>query len=94
MLSHLTPGIKHQFGQSVALAGETLAIGAPEGGWAYVFFRNVNVWSQQALLRGGNTTVNPTTNSDNFGYSVAVSGNSLVVGLTAKRVAALQNRPA
>src|SRR5205814_453890 len=42
---------------------------------AYVFVRNGTAWSQQAYLKASN----PGTN-DAFGGSVAVSGNTVVVG--------------
>ena len=44
-------------------------------GAAYVFVRNGTTWSQQAYLKASNTDAN-----DQFGYSVAVSGDTVVVG--------------
>jgi hypothetical protein len=82
------------FGWSAAISGETLVVGAPyersnaigvngdqkntaalNAGAAYVFVRNGAVWSQQAYLKASNTEPN-----DNFGYAVAVSGDTIVVG--------------
>ncbi len=44
-------------------------------GGAYVFVRNGSTWSHQAYLKGQNTS-----SSDTFGSSVAISGNTIVVG--------------
>jgi hypothetical protein len=48
---------------------------ATEAGAAYVFVRNGTTWSQQAYLKASNTGA-----SDSFGGSVAVSGDTVVVG--------------
>jgi hypothetical protein len=82
------------FGWSVALSGDTLAVGAyreksnatgidgdgnddslTEAGAVYVFTRSGTAWSQQAYVKASNTD-----SDDNFGYSVALSGDTLVVG--------------
>src|SRR5258708_6053667 len=48
---------------------------AVESGAAYVFVRSGTNWKQQAYLKASNTGV-----GDNFGYSVAASGDTVVVG--------------
>jgi len=82
------------FGRSVAISGDTLVIGAPNessnstgingvqsdnnapnSGAAYVFTRTGSTWTQQAYLKASNTNAN-----DNFGFSVSISGNTIVVG--------------
>jgi len=88
------------FGQSVAISGDTIVVGARQegssatgvngngannsynqSGAAYVFVRTddpdagMPVWTQQAYLKASNT--NP---SDWFGYSVAIDGDTVVVG--------------
>ena len=71
-----------QFGFSVAISGDTALIGAigddslgfPSGS-AYVFVRNGGVWSQQQKL-----TANDASSGDVFGFSVAISGDTAVVG--------------
>jgi hypothetical protein len=82
------------FGYSVAMSGDTIVAGAygehsnstgvdgnpfnnsaAAAGAAYVFVRHGVAWSQQAYLKASNTDV-----GDYFGYSVAVSGNTVVVG--------------
>ncbi|MEP4049178.1 MAG: immunoglobulin domain-containing protein [Luteolibacter sp.] len=72
-----------QFGDAVGIDGDIAIIGALTGdtagnsdsGSAYVFECNENSWLQTARLT-------PTTIAadDFFGYSVAVSGNTVVVG--------------
>ena len=44
-------------------------------GAAYVFLRNGTMWTQEAYLKASNTSV-----SASFGFSVAISGERLVVG--------------
>jgi len=71
------------FGQSVAVSGGTAAVGAfgddvgasTEQGSAYAYARNGTVWSQQQKL-----TASDGAASDRFGYSVALSGDTAVVG--------------
>ncbi len=79
------------FGQAVAIAGDTIVIGAPgedgrgladatttdtaDSGAAYVFVRSGTTWTQQAYLKAFNPG-----NSALFGGSVAISGETIVVG--------------
>ena len=83
-----------QFGLSVAVSGDTVVVGAPQeassatgvdgdqsddsafaSGAAYVFVRSGTSWSQEAYLKASNTDA-----GDEFGWSVAVSGDTVVVG--------------
>jgi FG-GAP repeat len=72
-----------EFGYSVAISGETVVVGArisdgPAGlnqGSAYVFVRSGGVWSQQQKLEASDAVA-----SDQFGFSVAISGETVVVG--------------
>jgi len=91
------PGANDYFGRSVAVSGDTVVVGAhledssttgvnstpnnsaTDSGAAYVFVRSGGVWSQQAYLKAGNTGV-----GDQFGESVAVSGDTVVVGAAAE----------
>ena len=84
------------FGWSVAVSGDTVVVGAPGekssslgliaapndraflAGAAYVFVRAAGVWSQQAYLKPAN--VGTTQDQDQFGFAVAVSGDTVVVG--------------
>ncbi len=72
------------FGFSVALSGDTAVIGAfrdsddvkgVDSGSAYVFTRSGTNWSQQAKLTAADGTAN-----DTFGGSVALSGDTAVIG--------------
>jgi hypothetical protein len=49
--------------------------GATNSGAAFVFVHNGNMWMQQAYLKASNTAVNYQ-----FGYSVSISGDTIVVG--------------
>ena len=87
------PGSGDNFGYSIAAAGDTVVIGAYkedsgisgvngtpnegaiDSGAAYVFTRSEGTWSQQAFLKASNTGA-----SDQFGHSVGVSGDTVVVG--------------
>ena len=79
---------KENFGFSVALDGDTAVVGAPnrgtfsgdpfgQAGAAYVFQRSGTKWTQQAILTetpsGGGT-------GDFFGWSVAISGGTVLAG--------------
>jgi FG-GAP repeat len=69
-----------QFGNSVAIEGDTLVVGAwrdfsLDAGSAYVFVRSGTTWSQQAKL-----THSDPAREDNFGFAVALSGDTVVVG--------------
>ena len=87
-------GSNDLFGQSVAISGNTIVVGAHQesssatgvngnqsdnsatnSGAAYVFVRGGTNWSQQAYLKASNTGA-----GDTFGGSVAVSGDTVVVG--------------
>ncbi|MEO6391404.1 MAG: FG-GAP-like repeat-containing protein [Pyrinomonadaceae bacterium] len=70
------------FGYSVAISGDTAVIGArsysvPAGnqGAAYIFVRNGTVWSQQQKLLASDSAA-----FDQFGHSVAISGDTVIVG--------------
>lgn len=67
------------FGLSVSIDADTVAVGASgvsnQTGAAYVFVRNAGVWSQQSVLNASSSDP-----GDNFGVSVGVSGDTVVVG--------------
>ena len=84
------------FGSSVSVSGDTVVVGAPgeassttgidsmpnekanASGAAYVFTRSAEAWTQQAYLKPA--AVGTSQLNDAFGISVAVSGDSLIVG--------------
>ncbi len=67
------------FGWSVAIDGETTVVGAvgadSNRGAAYVFVRNGTAWTQQQQLTAADGSVNAF-----FGLSVAISGQTAIVG--------------
>jgi len=89
------PDASDSFGRNVAIDGDTLIIGAPDedsagvgvnsgleaddsesgSGAVYVFIRTNGVWSLQAYIKASNAET-----GDAFGSSVAISGDTLVVG--------------
>ncbi|MBL9117330.1 MAG: FG-GAP repeat protein [Verrucomicrobiaceae bacterium] len=88
--SNTNPG--DAFGGSVAVRGDTVAIGASaedsdgvglnqlnnsasDAGAVYIFTRSGIVWSQQAYLKASNAGT-----SDNFGVSISLWADTLVVG--------------
>jgi hypothetical protein len=72
-------GANDSLGAMVAVSGDTLIVGAPGessgAGAAYVFVRHGTNWVQQAYLKASNTQA-----GDGFGYSVAMDGDTAVVG--------------
>lgn len=67
------------FGTSVGVSGQTVVVGAPgaqnSAGAAYIFVRSAGSWRRQAVL----TDPRGVTN-DYFGFSVALSGSTAIVG--------------
>lgn len=82
------------FGSAVSISADTIIVGSPyeqssstgingnqsnnsahQAGAAYIFARNGTTWSQQAYVKASNTG-----QIDTFGYSVSVSGDTVVVG--------------
>ena len=75
-------GIGAQHGNAVAINGSTMVVGArfdsttaSQAGAAYVYILSGGVWTQQAVLLANDGAL-----GDKFGYSVAISGDTIVVG--------------
>ncbi len=74
------------FGISVAVSGDTAVVGAflddhaglPNAGSAYVIVRSGTSWTEQAKLTASDAAV-----FDEFGFSVALSGDTVVIGANA-----------
>jgi hypothetical protein len=82
--SDLGGTIDDNFGSSVSISLNTVVIGEPKGnnnaqpGAAYLFVKPASGWtdmSETAELRGSNSVA-----GDEFGFSVSVSANTVVVG--------------
>jgi hypothetical protein len=77
------------FGHSVAISGDTVVVGAygadvganQDQGSAYVFTRGGNGWTQQQELSDSQGAAD-----DRFGTSVAIDGDTVVVGATGHEV--------
>lgn len=71
--------LDEEFGRSVAISGDTLVVGAPgfaaRRGEAYVFVRSGLRWVYQATLLATGGVL-----EDEFGRSVSISGNTVLVG--------------
>jgi trimeric autotransporter adhesin len=93
------PGSDDSFGQAVAISGDTIVVGVEkedslstgvngaqnnengtDAGAVYVFRRNGTTWSQEAYLKASNTDP-----GDQFGHSVAIDGNTIIVGANYER---------
>jgi hypothetical protein len=81
-----SPTDYNQFGRSVAISGDTLVVGArraydigsvTDHGAVYIFVRSGGVWTQQAMFEYDGPAVSPLLF---FGRSVAISGDTVVVG--------------
>ena len=63
------------FGEAVAIDGDTLAVGSPPANVVVVFTRTGTNWTQQAVLQP------PVVDfGDDFGAALALQGDTLVVG--------------
>ena len=73
------PAAAVQMGFSVAVSGDTAIVGAPgeanNRGSAFIFVRNGDSWQLQQQIIGQESTTD-----DNFGWSVAISGETAVIG--------------
>ncbi len=93
-LKAVNTGVEDYFGSSVSVSGDTVVVGArsedsnatgvngnaadnsaSNAGAAYVYTRTGAGWALQAYLKASNSEP-----GDNFGHSVAVSGDTVVVG--------------
>jgi hypothetical protein len=70
------------FGWSIGVSGDIAVLGAPrdddngkDSGSVYIFTRTGSTWSQQAKL-----TAEDGTEGDVFGISIAISGDTILVG--------------
>lgn len=84
-----------RFGNGISISGDTAVVGAwaddiganVNQGSAYVFVKTGTTWTQQAKLTASDGAAN-----DTFGYSVSISGNTIVVGSDVDDVGANVNQ--
>ena len=96
----LTPsdftGGTSQFGQQVAIAGNTAVVGAPEAdngaGRVYVFVKPAAGWAN--MTQTAELSASDSASGINFGMSVSISGNTIVVGSFAHNTAYIFVKPA
>jgi hypothetical protein len=78
------------FGRSVALEGDLVAVGGTEGyalpGVVHVFERSGTVWNPLSVIQPADSA-----DSDEFGFSVSLSGDTLVVGAPGAAIGIEQN---
>jgi len=74
--------VNDQYGITISLAGDTVAIGAPfdddngfDSGSAYVYSLNAGMWTLQQKL-----TTSDGAPGDQYGWSVALEGDSALIG--------------
>jgi hypothetical protein len=86
-----------QFGHAVSISNDTVVVGAPlddtpagaAAGSVYVFVRNLNGWMLEAKLNASDGKM-----GDQFGASVAIGGNTIVVGAWSHDVGSAANNGA
>ncbi|CAN5921603.1 hypothetical protein BH11MYX4_BH11MYX4_34890 [soil metagenome] len=79
------PTANEHFGTSVSVSGDAVAVGGPDHsepgvlgcGAAWIFTRSGTAWSQPTQILASNARA-----AAHFGFSIAVSGNTVAVGST------------
>lgn len=67
-----------RFGSRIAIFGDYIVVGSPDSddqGWAKVYGRSGAIWPELATLRASDSY-----SGDSFDYSVAISGDHILVG--------------
>jgi hypothetical protein len=94
-LTASTGGVNHRLGFAVAISGDTIVVGAPFAnsgrGAAYVFVKPPAGWSTTATPTAILTNTAGAGN-DQFGFAVAISGDTIVIGAPTRRIAPHFNR--
>jgi len=81
-ITSIPRGVGAQHGNAVAISGNTMVVGAQfdstiasQAGSVFVYGLNGTTWTQQAQFLASDGAV-----ADKFGYSVAISGDTIIVG--------------
>ena len=94
-LTASTGGVNHRLGFAVAISGDTVVVGAPfansSRGAAYVFIKPPGGWTTTATPTATLTNTNGAGN-DQFGFAVAISGDTIVIGAPTRRIPPHSNR--
>ena len=81
-LGHTHREAADEFGDSVSVSGNTVVVGSPYGsgdlGAAYVFVKPANGWGN--MMETARLTASDERKLDEFGRSVSIDGNTVVVG--------------
>jgi hypothetical protein len=71
-------GIGSGFGDAIAMSGDTIVVGAPGAGAAYVFVKPASGWAN--MTQTAELTPSDGGLALDFGLSVGISGNTILVG--------------
>lgn len=89
-------GPTDDFGWSIAMSGNTVVVGAPfahgNAGAAYVFVKPASGWAN--MTETAELTPSDSEPGIDFGISVGISGNNIVVGSNAHNAAYVFTQPA
>lgn len=80
------PAANDRFGSEIGISGDTIIVGVSQddslgtnSGAAYIFRKVGTTWTQEAYLRASDAIA-----GDQFGMSVGISGNAVIVGASSK----------
>ena len=76
----LAVGARFEDSNATGINGDQSNNGADGSGAVYVFTRTGSTWSQQAYVKASNTESGERLKEDQFGFSVAIDGDTLAVG--------------
>ncbi len=89
------PANNDAFGRSVGIDGDTIVVGSSgddnvgpssSSGSAYIYVRSGDVWTQQAFL-----TADDEGSGDQFGFGVAIDGDTVIIGAVTDDAPALNS---
>jgi hypothetical protein len=84
-------GIASGFGDAIAMSGDTIVVGAPGAGAAYVFVKPTSGWAN--MTQTAELTPSDGALALDFGFSVGISGNTIVVGSYSHNAAYVFTQP-
>jgi uncharacterized protein (DUF2345 family) len=84
-------GIGSGFGDAIAMSGDTIVVGAPGAGAAYVFVKPASGWAN--MTQTAELTPSDGALALDFGLSVGISGNTIVVGSFSHNAAYVFTQP-